>query len=406
MKKIFLTSGLVLCMASPAFATAGADIGTADITATNGSADAANCVSDVLETSTAGATVDFTALWNPNDGSITLHNDSSYTQQACGAGNNATVAHTSSDNTWSTIFSASTPDELFTKYGVAVYSTSTARDADTNNAGTGGITALTTKPTLTGYTFGGYYDTAAHAAAGGSTGLYIEDDKDFVMGTGTRASHAELDQYVTASGGTGDLYARWTPKSYTGGITYACGSANGSSVSAAANADSTQDVVFDDCFELATGASQCTAPAGYVFGGWSCNQDLPNVTKSLPADNTDAVGYPNNTQNLSLYEGGAAGVWGIDLANDATVTCTAIWKANAINLTWDADGGTASGGGTYEPGENTDKCIYNGAITLPANPVKTGYTFAGWDVTTVTEPSSGSNPNGGSPTDGGDTQGL
>ena len=27
-------------------------------------------------------------------------------------------------------------------------------------------------------------------------------------------------------------------------------------------------------------------------------------------------------------------------------------------------------------------------------------------LTTVTEPSSGSNPNGGSPTDGGDTQGL
>jgi len=47
MKKLFLTSGIVVCMASSAFAT-----DPTGITATNGVAQPATCDTDTLETST------------------------------------------------------------------------------------------------------------------------------------------------------------------------------------------------------------------------------------------------------------------------------------------------------------------------------------------------------------------
>ena len=59
---------------------------------------------------------------------------------------------------------------------------------------------------------------------------------------------------------------------------------------------------------------------------------------------------------------------------DSDVTLKAVWTVNTHTLTWDLDGGTAEG--TYTSGT----VAYGAEITAPT-PVKTGYTFKGWDKT-------------------------
>ena len=55
-----------------------------------------------------------------------------------------------------------------------------------------------------------------------------------------------------------------------------------------------------------------------------------------------------------------------------------------INLDWKNgyNGGTVTGGGTY--------CDYDGDVTLPPTPTRTGYSFAGWRVDTTQQGQSGS----------------
>ena len=55
-------------------------------------------------------------------------------------------------------------------------------------------------------------------------------------------------------------------------------------------------------------------------------------------------------------------------ANNVTVTAT--WKINQYTITFDTDGGTVIAPITQD---------YNTAVARPADPTKTGYTFAGWD---------------------------
>ncbi len=57
-------------------------------------------------------------------------------------------------------------------------------------------------------------------------------------------------------------------------------------------------------------------------------------------------------------------------ANNVTVTAT--WKINQYTITFDTDGGTVIAPITQD---------YNTAVARPADPTKTGYTFAGWDKT-------------------------
>ena len=83
--------------------------------------------------------------------------------------------------------------------------------------------------------------------------------------------------------------------------------------------------------------SAVTAPAdptktGYTFAGW--DKEIP---ATIPAED---------------------------------ITIKALWTINQYTITFDTDGGSEIAPITHD---------YNSAVTAPANPTKTGYTFAGWD---------------------------
>jgi uncharacterized repeat protein (TIGR02543 family) len=83
--------------------------------------------------------------------------------------------------------------------------------------------------------------------------------------------------------------------------------------------------------------TEVTAPAdptktGYTFAGWD-----PEIPTTMPAEN---------------------------------VTITAKWTINQYTITFDTDGGS---------GIDPITADYGTEVTAPADPTKTGYTFAGWD---------------------------
>jgi hypothetical protein len=52
-------------------------------------------------------------------------------------------------------------------------------------------------------------------------------------------------------------------------------------------------------------------------------------------------------------------------------TTGGICLANTINIDWNPDNGGA---------HTQNMCLYDGAVTLPDDPVKPGFTFAGWKL--------------------------
>ncbi len=111
------------------------------------------------------------------------------------------------------------------------------------------------------------------------------------------------------------LYAKWNINNYT--MTFDANGGNGGTSTSM------------------TYGSALTAPTvtrtGYTFTGWS-----PSVPSTVPAANT---------------------------------TFTAQWSINSYNIWFDEAGGSAVSD-IYQQ--------YGSAVTAPANPTRTGYTFAGW----------------------------
>ena len=56
--------------------------------------------------------------------------------------------------------------------------------------------------------------------------------------------------------------------------------------------------------------------------------------------------------------------------NNSTANVEANWNANTININW-YNGDTKI---------TSNTCTYDGTITLPTEPTKPGYTFAGWKL--------------------------
>ena len=148
-------------------------------------------------------------------------------------------------------------------------------------------------------------------------------------------------------------------------------------------------------------ASAVTAPAaptktGYTFKGW--DKEIPatmpaeNVTikaqwqinqytvkfvadgeelKSETLDYNSAITAPADP----VKEGHTFMGWDPSYVDGAKVpandvTYTAVWKSNQYTITFDTDGGSEVAAITQD---------YATAVTAPADPTKTGYTFKGWD---------------------------
>ena len=98
-----------------------------------------------------------------------------------------------------------------------------------------------------------------------------------------------------------------------------------------------QDIVIKQDYGTAITAPANPTKTGYTFAGW--DRESPTT---MPAEN---------------------------------ITLTAQWQLNRYTITFDTVGGSEVPSITQD---------YGTAITAPANPTKTGYTFAGWDKTIPT----------------------
>ncbi len=178
----------------------------------------------------------------------------------------------------------------------------------------------------------------------------VQADADYITNEST------CDNDTLGSTESATLVAQWSPNPYT--ITYNCGSGiSGTASTPVGPTTASLAVVMDGPYTLAAG-NNCSL-TGYTFAGWSC-PNLPG-TKTLPAD----------AQTKLYFAGGATGTY----SYAGNITCTAQWTQNSIALDWNPDNG-----GSHI---NTS-CAYDGAITLPDEPSKAGYTFAGWQVVTPT----------------------
>ena len=93
--------------------------------------------------------------------------------------------------------------------------------------------------------------------------------------------------------------------------------------------------------------------------------------------NTPAAQPDNPTKEGHTFIGWYNGEseWDFETPVTADLTLTAKWQINRYTITFD------TAGGSEVPSITQD---YGTAITAPANPTKTGYTFAGWDKTIPT----------------------
>ncbi|MBQ9191466.1 MAG: leucine-rich repeat protein [Bacteroidaceae bacterium] len=236
------------------------------------------------------------------------------------------------------------------------------------------------------------YDLAGGSVAGGLPASYTIESAAITLVNPTRTGYTfkgwkldgagEAQMTVTiAAGSTGNkaYTATWQINQYT--ITF--DSNGGSEVPSI-----TQDY-----------ASSVSAPAaptktGYTFAGWD-----PAVPSTIPAENmTLTAQWTINQYTITFDSNGGSTVPSItqDYASAVTapaaptktgytfagwtpavpstipaedMTVTAKWTINQYTITFDTDGGSTVPSITQD---------YNTAVTAPANPTKTGYTFAGW----------------------------
>ena len=113
---------------------------------------------------------------------------------------------------------------------------------------------------------------------------------------------------------------------------------------------------------------------GEVIGAYTVTflSDGENIAPSQMRANAPAARPADPTKEGYTFTGWYKGEekWNFADAVTETLTLTAKWTANRYTITFDTAGGSEIAPITQD---------YGTAVTAPANPTKTGYTFAGWD---------------------------
>lgn len=243
--------------------------------------------------STAGGKVTLTAQWTANKTTVTLDSK----RYASASATTGTAATTAGSTSVTATYNAAMP-------------------------------ALT-KPTMTGYTFQGYFD----AKAGTGTKYYNAD--------GSSAKNWNKDV------ATATLYAHWTANTYT--VTLNSNLYKGDTSTLATNAG-TKSVTAT--YDAAMPAITAPSMTGYTFGGYFTVKGGTG-TKYYNADGSSAKIW-NGTADTTLY---------------------ALWTVNTYTITYKNQGGNALTADNASALPTSFK--YDTGVTL-VSATRSGYTFGGW----------------------------
>jgi uncharacterized repeat protein (TIGR02543 family) len=180
---------------------------------------------------------------------------------------------------------------------------------------------LISPPTISGYTFGGWYSDPAFTTQ-------LLDPGALTPGTGDLTFDTP-----TAIGQPSTVYAKLNGNTYN--ITY---NSNGGSVIAAG----------------ATGA-----PGTFVFGGQI----------SAPTADTNRAGY--GLRGWSLTDGGSLLSFPYTPTSASDLTLFAEWGP-LHSVSYNANGGSSVASGSF---------VFGGQISAPTDPNRAGYSFSGWSLT-------------------------
>ena len=295
------------------------------------------------------------AKWTANiSGEITL-NSNRYTSTSA-----STAAQTAT--------SASNPTYVYTKYNTGVYK---------NSGATTAITQLTSIPTMTGYTFNGFY---TQKYTGGtqvvnSSGAFTSSAKTQVSGVGGTATwYAQWSACTACNPGTGATCSLsvvnnacvWTTSCMDGydnlvgdgTATPEC-TANTISLTWDNNGYGTQPTTPSSCTYGQSFTTPSISGTGQTFSGW----------KRSDTTLTGGTSYVCNYTNLGTYDGSAE--------------FTAQWNANSYSITY----ACGDGGGT-PPSTTNISATYGSPFTAATNTCTwVGHTFTGWAVSNTGTPS-------------------
>lgn len=408
MKRIFLTSGLILCMACPAFADLDAN---GNVVGTD-PAEAADCTEPTLAGTTGTST--FTALWNHISHQIDLNVNSATNYGApstSGVSPTVLFSEYGQNGTmyWTRTGSGTAQDPFYysspiTQGTTDVISNDPVGKQVTLTFDTGMGYVNTNYNTGSDYTvdqttdsenrpFNGFWASATTENTGelyiGTNGTVTQEG--YAAATASNVDQTWYAHYSCAAFGAPNnptktgytfggwyedsnlqtivtnwckddddtVYAKWTPT--TGySITYNCGTSG--DVTHVPSAQ--QNLTYDQTYTLA--ANTCIY-AGRTFVGWKCDYNIET-----------GEAYAGTAANFgSTANNGAVSVV---FRSTNNVTCTAMWEENTIGLTWMADTGNGQGVQDITTEGTNDECTYGGSITLPTTPERPGYEFAGWEV--------------------------
>ena len=165
------------------------------------------------------------------------------------------------------------------------------------------------------------------------------------------------------SGGT--FYGPVTTECHVSGGTFYRGLTMNKNAKLSGQPIDTGDVINDTTNTPEPNVTPATVTYAYgALGGTYATQIVQAGEKAIQPDVPSRQGYQFTDWYLDDTK------YDFNAAVTGNMTLTAQWRINQYTITFDTDGGSAIASITQD---------YGTAITAPADPNKTGYTFAGWD---------------------------